>query len=277
MNSNKIISQENKLTKKDFGRVFWRSFTVEGSMNYERMEALGFLFSITPILKKIYKDDVIKLKEAMHRHLAAFNMTVAPSPFIMGITIAMEELAKKDKSFNVSSINAVKVSLMGPLSGIGDTFFWGIFRVLACAMAIGFAKQGNFLAPFILLFVYNIPNFLTRWYGLKLGYNNGSQLLENMEKSGKTKLFTFCAGIVGVASIGCMVALWLPMTCPLQFDISGTTVKIQKYLNEILPKMLPMAVTLGIFTCIRRNIKIYKIILVLVIVGFVLGVFNILK
>ena len=32
---------------------------------------------------------------------------------------------------------------MGPLSGIGDTFFWGIIRILACALAIGFAKEGN--------------------------------------------------------------------------------------------------------------------------------------
>lgn len=59
----------------------------------------------------------------------------------MGTTIAMEEKAKKDKSFDVASINAIKVALMGPLSGIGDTFFWGIIRILACALAVGFAKE----------------------------------------------------------------------------------------------------------------------------------------
>ena len=102
-----------------------------GSFNYERMQGLGFLYAIMPVLRKIYKGDDEGLKAAMHRHIAAFNMTVAPSPFIMGTTIAMEEKVKKDPNFDPASINALKVSLMGPLSGIGDTFFWGIIRILA--------------------------------------------------------------------------------------------------------------------------------------------------
>ena len=101
MAKNEVISVENNITKKDFNGVFWRSFTLLGSFNYERMEALGFLYAIAPVLKKIYKDDEQALKESMHRHMAAFNMTVAPSPFVMGIAIAMEELAKKDKNFDV--------------------------------------------------------------------------------------------------------------------------------------------------------------------------------
>ena len=51
-----IINEEYGITKKDFRGVFWRSFTLLGSMNYERMEALGFLYSIFPVLKKIYKE-----------------------------------------------------------------------------------------------------------------------------------------------------------------------------------------------------------------------------
>lgn len=110
---NEIVSAENNITRKDFRGVFWRSFTLLGSFNYERMEGLGFLFSIMPVLRKIYKGDDEALKASMHRHIAAFNMTVAPSPLVMGTTIAMEEKAKKDKSFDVASINAIKVALMG--------------------------------------------------------------------------------------------------------------------------------------------------------------------
>lgn len=52
MSKNDVISADNNLTKKDFRSIFWRSFTLLGSMNYERMEALGFLYSIMPALKK---------------------------------------------------------------------------------------------------------------------------------------------------------------------------------------------------------------------------------
>ena len=44
-----------RFTKKDFRGVFWRSFTLLGSFNYERMEGLGFLYAIMPLLRKIYK------------------------------------------------------------------------------------------------------------------------------------------------------------------------------------------------------------------------------
>ena len=48
MASNDVISVKNNITKKDFRSIFWRSFTLLGSMNYERMEALVFLYSILP-------------------------------------------------------------------------------------------------------------------------------------------------------------------------------------------------------------------------------------
>ena len=55
--ANEIISAENNITRKDFKKIFWRSFTLLGSFNYERMEALGFLYAVEPVLRKIYKDD----------------------------------------------------------------------------------------------------------------------------------------------------------------------------------------------------------------------------
>jgi PTS system mannose-specific IID component len=240
------------------------------------MEGLGYLFALNPILKKIYKDDPEKLKEAMHRHMKAFNMTVAPSPFVMGISIAMEEMSKREKEFDVNSINAVKSALMGPLSGIGDTFFWGIFRIIACAIAVGFAQDGNPLAPFILLLLFNIPNFLTRWFGLFIGYRNGSKILEDLESSGKMKLFTFCAGIVGVASIGCMIAFWVSIKSPLQFNIAGSDIIIQEYLDQIIPCLLPLTATLIVYRCVKKKISVIKIILGIVVIGFILGVLGIL-
>lgn len=55
MAKNDVISVENNITKKDFRKVFWRSFTLLGSFNYEKMEGLAYLYCIEHILKKIYK------------------------------------------------------------------------------------------------------------------------------------------------------------------------------------------------------------------------------
>ena len=54
---------EKQLPKKEFNSIFWRSFTLLGSFNYERMEGLGFLYAVLPSLKRIYKDDPEGLKE----------------------------------------------------------------------------------------------------------------------------------------------------------------------------------------------------------------------
>ncbi|WP_141742550.1 PTS system mannose/fructose/sorbose family transporter subunit IID, partial [Enterococcus sp. HMSC05C03] len=120
-----------KLEKKELQKVFWRSFTLLGSMNYERMQGLGFAYSLMPALKKIYKEDKSGLAQALERHMAVFNTAVAPATFIMGVSLAMEEEKQMNPDFDASSINTVKAALMGPLAGIGDAFFWGVFRIVA--------------------------------------------------------------------------------------------------------------------------------------------------
>lgn len=266
----------SELSKKEFNTIFWRSFTLLGSFNYERMEGLGFLYAIMPSLKRIYKDDEAGYKEALHRHMEAFNMTVAPSPFVMGIAVAMEEQAKEDSSIDKKSINALKVSLMGPLSGIGDTFFWGIFRVLACSIGASFALQGNVLGPIMLLLLFNVPNFLTRYYGLKLGYGQGAGALENLQKSGKMDLFTYCAGIVGIASVGCLTAAWIGLSSPLAFSIAGNEIVIQEYLDQLCPQLLSLTAVLTILKLLKSKVSTLKITVGVIVVAFVLGTLGVI-
>lgn len=273
----KIISAENNITIDDFKKTFWRSFTLLGTYNYERMEALGFNYSIFPELEKIYKDDPEGLAQALARHMEVFNMTVAPSPFVMGIAIAMEEQYKRDpEHFDVSSINAVKMSLMGPLSGIGDTFFWGVFRILSAAIGCSFAAQGNLIAPFIFLLLFNVPQFLTRWYGLKIGYKNGNEFLRKMQEGGQMNLFTYCSGIVGVIAVGCMIATQIALHCPLSFTISGTEIVLQEYIDQILPQFLPLVATLTVFYLLKKKVKVSYIMMGLIVAGFICGVLGIL-
>lgn len=268
---------KNELPKNEFWKTFWRSWTIYGSFNSERMEALGFLYSILPSLQRIYKDEPEKYKEALHRHMEPFNMTLAPSPLVMGLSIAMEEKAEEDPTFDTTSINAVKVALMGPLSGIGDTFFWGIIKVLAGSLGASFAAKGSILGPIILLLVFNIPNFLCRYYTLKIGYGNGTELLAKLNNAEEMKLFTYLAGIVGIASIGSMVAAWIGITSPLEFTISGSVINIQEYLDQICPQFLSLVATLIIYSQLKKNkIAIVKLILLIVVIAFVLGVFGII-
>ena len=267
---------EEKLTKKDLMTVFWRSFAIMGSMNYERMQGLGFAWSLFPCLKKIYKDNSKKLCEALSRHMAAFNCATAPIPFIMGIVLAMEEQNANSDDFDTSAISTIKVALMGPLAGIGDAFFWGVFRVVSAGIGVSFALNGSPLGAIFFLILYNTPNILCRYLGLFLGYREGSSLLGKWTSSGILDRITHAASILGVMVIGSMIATMVNISTPLEINLQGAIVNFQSICDQIMPKLLPLAVTCGIYAALKKNIKTSYILIGLLVIGFVASAIGLL-
>ena len=108
---------------KKVSQFFWRSWAIQASWNYERQMNMGFLYGMVPTLDRLYPDEsdpkqLAAKKEAYHRHMAFYNCTPQTSAFILGLAASMEEeYAKDPENFDPDSINAVKTSLMGPLSG----------------------------------------------------------------------------------------------------------------------------------------------------------------
>ena len=49
-------NEKKLLTKSDINKVFWRSFTVNASFNYERQMNQGAQYALSPILQKLYPD-----------------------------------------------------------------------------------------------------------------------------------------------------------------------------------------------------------------------------
>ena len=47
---------EQRITKKELNKVFWRSQLIQMSHNYERMQSLSTVYILKPVLKKLYKD-----------------------------------------------------------------------------------------------------------------------------------------------------------------------------------------------------------------------------
>ena len=144
------------------------------------------------------------LKEALHRNLEFFNCTAHVSPFIGGITLAMEEINRANDDFDASSINAVKAALMGPLSGIGDSLILGTLRVLAVGIGTSLAVKGNILGPILFFLIFNVPTFILRYVCAIKGYELGANYLEKVQASGLMEKFMLAAAILGVMVIGGM-------------------------------------------------------------------------
>lgn len=264
----------NKIEKKQLKSVFWRSFALQGAFNYERMQNVGYMYAMLPVIKKLYRNKEDQAA-AITRHLEIFNTTPAVVPTIMGISAAMEEENANNPAFDVQSINAVKASLMGPLAGIGDSIFWGTVRIIAAGIGVSIAKDGNLFGPLLFLVLYNLPNILVRIFGLKLGYQVGVNSLDRIQKEGLMDKIMAVATIVGLCVVGGMVATMLNITTPLKWNISEAEIVVQDILDQILPKMLPLAFTFGIYKLLKKA-SITKITIGIIIFGIAVHLIGIL-
>jgi len=258
-------------------KVFWRAFLLPSCYSMDRMQAPGFAYSMIPVIRDLYGDDPEKEKEALVRHSAVYNNTYAMSPFVLGITTAMEEQAASDENFDVSMINNVKVALMGPLSAIGDTFFWGTFRILATGVAIGFSAKGSILGPILFLLIYNLPHILVRIYGLKAGYKLGGDSIEALSKGGLMSKATKAATILGLVVIGGMIASMVGFSLNWVIQMGDISFNVQEDLfDAICPKVLPLLLTFGVYHLLKKNVKPVIIMLILIALAIVLTFFGVM-
>lgn len=271
--------QESVMTKEVFKKTFWRTFPLQACFCYERMQNVGFAYQMVPALKKLYPDKE-EASKALKRHLAIFNTTPCMVPFITGASIAMEEKFKKAREngeeCDEESINAVKTALMGPLAGIGDSFFWGTLRIIAAGIGASLAAQGSILGAVLFFLMYNIPQLFVRYQGLKLGYKSGVSFLENMSQGGVIALLTEVAKILGLVVVGSMCASMVALSTPLVISMDGADVVIQDIFNSILPNILPLGLTFVIYKLLQKGIKTTTVlwgIILFGIAGSVVGIF----
>lgn len=271
--------QESVMTKEVFKKTFWRTFPLQACFCYERMQNVGFAYQMVPALKKLYPDKE-EASKALKRHLAIFNTTPCVVPFITGASMAMEEKFKKAREngeeCDEESINAVKTALMGPLAGIGDSFFWGTLRIIAAGIGASLAAQGSILGAVLFFLMYNIPQLFVRYQGLKLGYKSGVSFLENMSQGGVIALLTEVAKILGLVVVGSMCASMVALSTPLVISMDGADVVIQDIFNSILPNILPLGLTFVIYKLLQKGIKTTTVlwgIILFGIAGSVVGIF----
>lgn len=241
----------SKLTDKDIKKVFWRSNFLMGSWNYERMQSLGFLYSIKPVLKKLYGD---KSKEeramAMKRHLEFFNTMPTFAAPILGVTAALEEREGNEADRTISGI---KVGLMGPLAGLGDSILFLTWLPICMSIGASFAKEGNPFGIIIALIMFNILNMGIKYYGVIGGYKEGIKFLDKAKDSGLVQRCTTMATVLGLVLVGGLIPQLVNINIPTVFNIGDLELSIQATIDGIMPKLIPLLVTLGCYKLLKKG------------------------
>ena len=272
---------EKKLTSGDFFWAFVRSNFLQGSWNMERMQALGYCFGMSPILKRLYEGD--ELKQAIKRHLEFYNTQPFVTAPIIGITAAMEEKKANGADIPDGVINGIKVGMMGPLAGVGDPIFWGTLRPITAALGASFALTGSILGPIIFFVLFNAIRLAIRYYGITYGYSKGTDIVQDVAGN-KLQKITEGASILGLFVMGALVNKWTSVNIPIVVseidNAKGEHVvtTVQGILDQLMPGLVPLLMTFACMALMKRKVNAIWIIFGLFgigILGYWLGILSV--
>ncbi len=289
-----------KLSKKDLSAVEWRSQFLQGSWNYERMQNGGVAYAMIPAIKKLYRSKEDRAA-ALQRHMEFFNTQPYVSAPILGVTLALEEEKANGAPVDDAAIQGVKVGMMGPLAGVGDPVFWFTLRPMIAALGASLAMSGNVIGPILFFVLWNLCRWLFIKYTLEFGYKAGTAITQDLS-GGLLQKITKGASVLGMFVLGALVERWVtidfkPVVSTVQLQkgayidwqnlpagwegmqkafeqyasgLSLTPDKVttlQQNLNDLLPGLVPLLLTLFCMWLLKKNVSPIVIILGLFVVG----------
>lgn len=258
---------EKKLTRSDLLRCFliWET-TSESCLSYERLMSLGFCHAMAPVINRLYQEKEERVA-ALKRHMVFFNTENNWGAFIPGIVCSMEE--EKANGGNVSDemINSVKIGLMGPLAGIGDTITQGLLKTVLLAIFVDMTLKGNIVAPFIYAVLLGAYILGMGYFTFFSGYRLGQNVLTRITDPSIMRKITNSLSILGLVIAGAMMVNNVSIVTPLTINIGETSVVIQGLLDSILPGMLSVIFVMLCFGLMKKNVSVFKIMIVLFVVA----------
>ena len=303
------MAEKIQLSKSDRQKVWWRSQFLQGSWNYERMQNLGWAYSLIPAIKKLYtkKEDQAA---ALERHLEFFNTHPYVAAPIMGVTLALEEERANGTEIDDAAIQGVKIGMMGPLAGIGDPVFWFTVRPILGSLGASLALTGNILGPILFFVLWNLIRMSFLWYTQEIGYKAGSEITKDMS-GGILQDITKGASILGMFILAVLVQRWVSINFTINLPgkqlsegayivfpegpVTGGELKgilgqalsglsldsvqpqtLQGQLNSLIPGLMGLLLTFLCMWLLKKKVSPITIILALFAVGIAARYFGIM-
>lgn len=195
---------------KVINKIFLRSFLLQALWNFENMQGIGFLFSIIPKLKELYKGE--KLKDSMMKYMGFFNTHPYMALFVLGYCARREEEKNISVRRKEEEIKEFKLRMGGPLAALGDKIFWSTFRPFVGLVAVIGAflhLRPIWLIPAGFLVIYNVPVLYFKYRSLVSSYSGHSSIALNLKKISSSRIFALLP-LLGLLSVAvCLAAFFV--------------------------------------------------------------------
>lgn len=263
-------------TKKDYLITTLRAYFLQNGFNYSNYQGLGYSLVMYPAFKKLYGNDKAKLAKSLEENTEFYNTNPNFLPFITSIHMAMA-----DGGADYEEARGIKMALMGPLAGIGDSLSQFCIAPLFSSIFASLAMSGVTLAPIFFLLAENITLLAIKFgvgaYGRKLGTSMIDKLSSQMAVISDT------AAMIGITVIAGLAATFVKMKVGISYTVTAkgasgkSVIDIQQMLDKIAPALLPVLYTLLMYYLIKKHHwTTYKLVILTVVLGILLSACKIL-
>lgn len=264
------MESKRKLNKSDYLKTTARSYFLQNSFNYQTYQGVGYLNVILPSLRKIYSkpEDEGKLKEAAVSNLEFYNTNPQLLPFVTSMTLAMY-----DDDQDPEDIRSIKMALMGPLAGIGDSLSQFGAAPLFSTIFAGLALDGLTWSPLGFWLAMLAFTVITRFASGDLGRRLGTSIIETLSE--QINKISAAASIVGVTVITGLATSFVKLNLGIEYTSTLETgeeqiVALQTIFDQIMPRLLPVLLTIFVLWLIKRkNWNTYQILILLFVIGII--------
>ena len=266
-------ASKTKLTKKDYIKTSLRAYFLQNGFNYGNYQGLGYANILYPALKKIYKDDEQGFQDALSSNVEFFNSNPHFLPFITSMQLVMLDNGSKPED-----ARSIKLALMGPLAGIGDSLAQFCLAPLLATIGSSLAQDGLIGGPLLFFLGMNIILLAIKLFTGMYGYKLGTSIIDTLSE--KMAQISSIASMIGVTVISGLAVSFVKIKVGIQYvttiDGAEKIVSIQEMLDKIAPSLLPALFTIFVFYLIKKKkwttYKLIGLTLVLGILGSVLGI-----
>jgi PTS system mannose-specific IID component len=276
--------REASLSQTDFMAMYWRHWNLFRVASWEVLGGLGFAQAMVPVIRRFY-DTKEEISAALERHMVFYNTNPWLGAIIPGVVASMEEERADGLPVEEGAIQGVKVAMMGPFAGVGDSLFWATYIPIILAIAASWAQSDSlalqWLAPIGVLVVLGLSNLLIPYYFMRFGYRRGLSALSDLQERNLLSDLSTAATVVGQFVVGALVVQLVSLQIRWAPSLFGAEpIQIQEILNSIMPSIIPLAIFFLCYWLLRRGrsaIFIMVVLLVITLLGAIplpLDLFN---
>ena len=261
----------------------WKSWLIwqimnQMSLSYDRAYVNGWTAGALPALQYLYEGRDEDLKAALLRTRDYWLCEQTFGSIVYGLYLSMEEKYANNGDFDPEIIRTVKSSLMGPVSGIGDSIMGSTLRQICLLFFLSYAMDGAVWAgPAFFCFysfVVNLPLFIVFF---NKGYEYGKDAVTYLLGTPWLKAITKACGVASMMIMGAMTCKYTTFNIAYVWtsQLGDKSVAVGEMLEKAVPGGLVLLATFIYYRLVGKKTNYILIILVTLAICCALAFFGI--